>query len=158
VLFTSRSNSTLSRFTNDFHAGLSKIGPPYEGVNAKVDGILWASEETLTAPTFSIPIKAGISNKEETKDSDLMVKRDDDADPRERTRPTSGAAMTNQIGTLKSFIGQQLLKDQFVRSRRRDTSISIPDHDRAQELLIGGGSDVSYAIIQTSVDYEPPAA
>lgn len=66
--------------------------------------------------------------------------------------------MANQIGTLRSFIGQQLLKDQFVRSRRRDTSISIPDHDRAQELLIGGGSDVSYAIIQTSVDYEPPAA
>ncbi|MEY9198457.1 hypothetical protein ABIA16_003573 [Sinorhizobium fredii] len=64
--------------------------------------------------------------------------------------------MTNQIGVLKSFIGQQVLKDQLVRPRRRGTSISIPDHDQEQELVIGGGSDISYAVIATSVDYTPP--
>lgn len=47
----------------DFAKGLSstfprKLGPPYTGVKAPVDGILWASEETLEASMFLIPTKA----------------------------------------------------------------------------------------------------
>ncbi|MBY3363743.1 hypothetical protein [Rhizobium laguerreae] len=61
----------------------------------------------------------------------------------------------SQAATFKSFIGHQVLKEQLSRPRRRGTSISIPDHDQEQELVIGGGSDVSYAVIQTSVDYTP---
>ena len=45
----------------DFAKGVSwtlhrKIGPPYEGVTAALDGVLWASEATIEAPTFLIPL------------------------------------------------------------------------------------------------------
>lgn len=33
-----------------------QLGPPYVGVTAAVDGMLWASEQTIDAPTFLIPV------------------------------------------------------------------------------------------------------
>lgn len=60
----------------------------------------------------------------------------------------------SQIATLKTFVGHQVLK-KLARPRRRGRSTSIPDHDQEQELVVGG-SDVSYAIVSTAVDYSPP--
>ncbi|TAV14721.1 hypothetical protein [Rhizobium ruizarguesonis] len=65
--------------------------------------------------------------------------------------------MTNAAMIMKGFVDQQILKAQLLKPRRHGTSISIPNHDRQQELVIGDNrGDVSYAIVSTSVDYTPP--
>lgn len=64
--------------------------------------------------------------------------------------------MTNGANIIKGFVDQRILKAQLLKPRRHGTSISIPTHDRQQELVIGDNpGDVSYAVIATSVDYIP---
>ncbi|MGO7583357.1 hypothetical protein [Rhizobium leguminosarum] len=63
--------------------------------------------------------------------------------------------MTSTVSALKQLIGHQARKELVSRPRIRTSTISRERHDQEQELVIGGGSDVSYAVIQTSVDYVP---
>ncbi len=63
--------------------------------------------------------------------------------------------MSKEVIALKSLIGHQILKDVTTRPRIRGTTLRIEDHDQELEMVIGGGSDVSYAVISTSVDYTP---
>ncbi|MBY5684820.1 hypothetical protein HFO32_22110 [Rhizobium leguminosarum] len=49
-------------------------------------------------------------------------------------------------------------RDLITRPRIRTSTIRRATHDRDQELVIGGqAADVSYTIIKTTLDYEPPA-
>jgi len=66
--------------------------------------------------------------------------------------------MTSTISAIKQLIGHQNRRDLVTRPRVRTSTIRIESHDQEQELVIGGGSDVSYAVIQTSVNYTPPKA
>ncbi|MBY5332160.1 hypothetical protein [Rhizobium leguminosarum] len=66
--------------------------------------------------------------------------------------------MTSAVNAIKQPISHQARKELVSRPRVRTSTISRERHDQEQELVIGGGSDVSYAVIQTAVDYEPPGA
>lgn len=63
--------------------------------------------------------------------------------------------MTSDVCALKQLIGHQARKELATRPRVRTSTIRISSHDQEQELVIGGGSDVSYAIVSTAVDYSP---
>ncbi len=60
------------------------------------------------------------------------------------------------VAAIKQLIGHQARKDLISRPRVRTSTIRIENHDLEQELVVGGGSDVSYAVVQTSVDYQAP--
>ncbi|CDN46825.1 hypothetical protein [Neorhizobium galegae] len=64
--------------------------------------------------------------------------------------------MTSAVNAFKQLIAHQTRKELVSRPRVRTSTIRIESHDQEQELVIGGGSDVSYAVVQTSVDYSPP--
>ncbi len=64
--------------------------------------------------------------------------------------------MSKEVIALKSLIGHQILKDVTTRPRVRSTTLRIEDHDQDLEMVIGGGSDVSYAVVSTSINYVPP--
>jgi len=64
--------------------------------------------------------------------------------------------MTSTVSALKQLIGHQTRRELVSRPRVRISTIRIASHDRELELVIGGGSDVSYAVVQTAVDYAPP--
>ncbi|TAV04514.1 hypothetical protein [Rhizobium ruizarguesonis] len=63
--------------------------------------------------------------------------------------------MPSAVNAIKQLISRQARKELVSRPRVRTSTISRERHDQEQELVIGGGSDVSYAVIQTSVDYKP---
>ncbi|MBB4236379.1 hypothetical protein [Rhizobium esperanzae] len=65
--------------------------------------------------------------------------------------------MTSTVSALKLLIGHQARKELVSRPRVPTSTIRIESHDQEQELVVGGGSDVSYAAVQTSVDYKPPS-
>ncbi|NEK19880.1 hypothetical protein [Rhizobium leguminosarum] len=55
--------------------------------------------------------------------------------------------MTSTVTALKQLIGHQARKELVSRPQIRTSTISRERHDQEQELVIGGGSDVSYAVI-----------
>ncbi|MGO6881380.1 hypothetical protein ACCS44_21190 [Rhizobium ruizarguesonis] len=64
--------------------------------------------------------------------------------------------MTSAVNAIKQLISHQARKELVTRPHVRTSTISRERHDQEQELVIGGGGGVSYAVIQTSVDYVPP--
>lgn len=64
--------------------------------------------------------------------------------------------MTSTVSALKQLIGHQARKELVSRTRVRTSTIRIESHDQEQELVVGWGADVSFAVVQTSVDYTPP--
>ncbi|MCZ7890424.1 hypothetical protein O9X99_01920 [Agrobacterium salinitolerans] len=72
--------------------------------------------------------------------------------------------MTNKLLLNKLLNGiagegrDRAKRDLITRPRLRTSTIRIATHDREQELVIGGkAADVSYTIVKTTLDYEPPA-
>lgn len=66
--------------------------------------------------------------------------------------------MSQLVQTLKNTIRQQILKEALAKPRTRVNTIRIASHDREQELVIGGqAGDISYSIVSTTLNYEPPA-
>lgn len=57
---------------------------------------------------------------------------------------------------LKDNIKQQIAADAVARPRLRASTIRIASHDRELELVVGGQTgDISYSIIETTLDYDP---
>lgn len=62
------------------------------------------------------------------------------------------------FNVLKISMKQEIAKDAVARPRMRKPTIRIASHDRDLELVVGGqAGDISYSIIETTLDYDPPA-